>query len=203
MDSNKDNNYVSQYMKEYDERVLKGATSGKSYSADTFEKIWELINFSDKKILGINWNELDREKIEKQLSSLGLKIRQGKSPVLVGFNLEFIAGDTVDGTIAILKNRSHFQDGIDCSFGFIDRKVDKLVGWIEKKYGQFLNLRDDTLNEYHYDWLVGDVGIVVDIVKSSGLGDMTFNNLHGYAKVIRGEISKDEFFKNYIKENRG
>ncbi len=194
------NNDVSKLMREYDERVLKGATSGKSYSIETFEKIWELINFSDKEILGINWNELDREKIEKQLSNLGLKMRQGKSPALVGFDFEFVSGDTVDGTIAILKNRSHFKDGINCSFGFIDGKADKLVEWVEKKYGKSLNLRDDTSSEYHYDWLVNDIVIRVDIVKDSNLGDLTFENLHGYAKVVHGEISADEFFKNYLKQ---
>lgn len=188
-------------MKEYDKRVLKGAMSGESYDEKTFEKIWELVNFSDKGILGISWNELDREKIEKQLSILGLKLRPSKSPTLIGFDLEFISGDTVDGSIAILKNRLHFKDGILCSFGFIDRKADMLVGWIEKKYGKSLKLRDDTASENCYDWLVGDVLITVNIVKLSGLGDMTFENMPGYAKMVRGEISHDEFSKKYLKQN--
>lgn len=191
----------SKFMDEYNERVLKGATSGKSYSVETFEKIWKLVNFSDKEILGIEWNELNREKIEKRFSDLGLKMRPSKSPTLIGFDIEFIPGDTVDGSIAILKNRSHFKDGIHCSFGFIDRKADKLVEWIEKKYGKSLKLRDDTASENCYDWLVGDVLITVNIVKLSGLGDMTFENMPGYAKVVRGEISMDEFSKNYLKQS--
>jgi len=191
----------SKFMKEYDERVLKGATSGKSYSAETFDKIWELVNFSDKEILGIEWSELDRGKIEKQLSDLGLKMRPSKSPTLIGFDIEFILGDTVDGSIAILKNRLHFKDGIHCSFGFIDRKADKLVEWVEKKYGKSLKLRDNTASEYCYDWLAGDVLITVNIVKLSGLGDMTFENMPGYAKMVRGEISHDELSKKYLKQS--
>jgi len=194
---------LSKFMREYDERVLRGATSGKSYSTETFEKIWELVNFSDKEILGISWDEQDKEKIEKQLSSLGLKISPGKSPTLICFDFEFIPGDTVGGSISILKAIPPFKDGvrIHCSFGFIDRKADKLVEWIEKKHGKSLKLRDDTANEYCYDWLVGDVLITVNIVKLSGLGDMTFENIPDYAKLVRGEISMDEFSKNYLKQS--
>lgn len=190
---------IPNFIDEYNERVMRGATSGKSYSAETFEKIWELTNFSDKEIFGISWSELDREKIEKRLSDLGLKIRSSKSPTLIGFDIEFVPGDTVDGSIAILKNRSHFKDGLHCSFGFIDKKADELVGWIEKKYGKSLKLRNDTASEYYYDWLVGDVLITVNIVKPSGLGDMTFESMPGYAKMVRGEIGMDEFSKNYLK----
>ncbi|MDO8633463.1 MAG: hypothetical protein Q7K38_02885 [Candidatus Wildermuthbacteria bacterium] len=191
---------ISNFIDEYNERVTRGATSGKSYNAETFEKIWEITNFSDKEIFGISWSELDREKIEKRLSNLGLKIRSGKSPTLIGFNAEFVPGDTVDGSISILKNRSHFKDGLHCSFGFVDKKADKLVEWIEKKYGKSLKLRDDTAGEYYYDWLVGDILITVNIVKLSGLGDMTFESMPGYAKMVRGEIGVDEFSKNYLKQ---
>ncbi|GEM_PF-6748551 len=184
---------VSNFMKEYDERILRGATSDKSYSIETFEKIWELVNFSDKEILGIKWDEKDRSKIEKQLTNLGLKLTNGKSPAIVGIrSFEFVPGDTVDCDITLLDNRN-FQ----CGFGFIDRKADKLVEWIEKKYGKSLKLRDDTQKEYYYDWLIGDVLITVNIVKLSGLADMTFENMPGYAKVIRGEITAEEFIKKY------
>ncbi len=189
----------SKFIKEHDERILKGATSDKSYSVETFEKIWELVNFSDKEILGIEWNELNRKKIEKKLFDLGLKMRPSKNSALVGFDLEFITGDTVDGTIAVLKNRLNFKEGIDCSFGFVDKKADKLIEWIEKKYGKPLKLRDDTASENHYDWLVGDVLITVDMAKLSGLCDMRFENMPGYAKMVRGKISYDEFSKNYLK----
>ncbi|MEK7088893.1 MAG: hypothetical protein AAB913_02055 [Patescibacteria group bacterium] len=182
-------------MEKSNERAMRGATSGKSYSTETFEKIWKLINFSNKEILGISWEEQNRGKIEEQLVNLGIKIRFSKSPTLIGFSLEFIPGDTIDGSISILKNLTYVKDGIHCSFGFIDKKADKLIEWIEKKYGKSLKLRDDTSNEYCYDWLVGDVLITVDLVKLSGLADMTFENIPGYAKVVRGEISMDEFSK--------
>lgn len=184
---------ISSFMREYDERVLRGATSGKSYSTETFEKIWELVNFSDKEILGVKWDEKDRAKIEKQLTNLGLKLTNGKSPAIIGADgLEFIPGDTVDCHITLLGNKN-----LQCGFGFIDRKADKLVEWIEKKYGKSLKLRDDTQSEYYYDWLVGDVLITANIVKLSSLGDITFENMPGYAKVVRGEITPEEFFKKY------
>ncbi|MDP2641283.1 MAG: hypothetical protein Q8P39_01930 [Candidatus Yanofskybacteria bacterium] len=186
---------TSDFMKEYDERVFRGATSGKSYSIETFEKIWKLVNFSDKEILGVRWDEKDRSKIEKQLVSLDLKLTDGKSPAIIGVrSFEFVPGDTVDCHITLLDNRN-----LRCGFGFIDRKADKLVEWIEKKYGKSLKLRDDTQSEYHYDWLIGDVLITANIVKLSSLGDITFENMPGYAKVIRGEITAEEFFKKYPK----
>lgn len=187
-----DNNEASNFMKEYNERILRGATSGKSYSKETFEKLWDLVNFSDKEILGIGWDEKDRSTIEKQLTKLGLKLTNGKSPTIIGaMGIEFVPGDTIDCHIA-LANRN-----IQCSFGFIDRKADKLVEWIKKKYGKSLKLRDDIQSEYYYDWIVGDVLVTVDIVKLSGLGDLTFESKPDYAKVIRGEITAEEFLKKY------
>lgn len=189
----------SNFMREHNERALKGATSGKSYNAETFEKIWELMNFSNKEIFGIEWNELNREKIEKQLSDLKFKIQPSKSSTLFGFNLECNSGDIIDGTIAILKNQINYIDGIECSFGFIDKKADKLVGWLEKKYGKPLKLTDDTPREFYYDWLFGDIHISVIIVKITGLGDMTIKKcVPDWARMIRGELNTEESNKFWV-----
>lgn len=169
---------------ELEERAMKGAVSNKNYDEKTFEKIWELANFSDDEILGINWNEKDKEKIEKQLVALGLKLRHSKSPTLISFGFELGPGDIVDGTISLPKNRS-----IVCLFSFIDKKADKLKGWIEKKYGKSLEqssgFKDETVSESYHIWDFGDVSISVALVKLSGLADITFSK----------KITPEEFLK--------
>jgi len=176
---NDQENELTSSLKKHDERVLRGAMSTEDYSIKTFEKIWELINFSDNKMLGIDWGEKDRAKIEKSIDNMNLELRNSKSPALIGFNLEFIQGDTVDGTIALIKNRN-----IICSFSFIDKNATELVNWVEKKYGKSLNLRDETSDEYYYDWISGDVLITIDLVKSSGLADITLEKKPEYIKMI-------------------
>lgn len=181
---------VERIMREHDERALKGALSGKSYSKEEFGKIWELANFSDDEIFGIKWEEKDKVVIKNKLSNLSLKLRDSKSPALIAFDFEFGPENIVDGFIALTK--SEHYDSLICSFGFIDKKANNLTGWLIEKYGEPAKIRDETVEEFYYDWTVGDILISVDIVKNSKLGDVSFKKWPDYTKWIREEFIKKQ-----------
>lgn len=109
----------------------------------------------------------------------------------------------MDGSILIRKSDVGLEKEkyIHCSFSFLDKKADKLVEWVEGKYGKSLGLRDEMSGEYCYDWFSGDILITVNLVKLSGLAYMTFENIPGYAKVVHKEISIEEFSKKHLKQN--
>lgn len=72
--------------------------------------------------------------------------------------------------------------------------ADNLINWMERKYGKSLNLRDDTLREFRYDWTQGDILIEAEMAKLSKYVSIGFQRWSEYTKVIRGEITYDEFF---------
>ena len=162
-----------------------------SYNKSSFEQFWTLLELSDDKILGIAWNEKNMDEIKRQLTKLDFKLKHSKSPNLIGFSFRSISGDIIDGGIAFAENKIH------CCFHFVFKKADNLIDWLEKKYGKSLNLRNETLKEYRYDWTDSDILLEAEMSKLSKFVSLGLQKWADYTKLARGEINHDEFFERH------
>ncbi|MDD8053327.1 MAG: hypothetical protein PHX90_04490 [Thermotogota bacterium] len=159
------------------------------YKESSFEQLWSLIKLSNSKILEIDWEEKNLEKIKKQLVDLGFNFKNSNSQNLIGFSLKFDSGDIIDGGVAFAMNRTHY------SFHFVFKKADNLINWLEKKYGESLRLREELSKEYRYDWTDGDILIEAEMAKMTNYVSIAFQKWPEYTKLVRGEMKADEFFK--------
>ena len=175
---------------EFEEKINRGTLSTESYNIKSFEKIWELINLSNDKILGINWDEgksVSRDEIEKKIISLGFKIKPMQNPMFITFNREFVFGDIVQGSVILLKNGM-----LHCYFHFVSKNAEGLIKFLEQKYGKYLNFQDDMIREFKYYWIIGDVILSVDVSKISKFASIGFDKNVDFAKLHRGEIDSSD-----------
>jgi len=159
------------------------------YKESSFEQLWSLIKLSNSKILEIDWEEKNLEKIKNQLINLGCILKNPDSQNLTGFSFRFDSGDIIDGSVVFAAGRTHY------SFHFVFKKADNLINWIKKKYGESLNLREDLSKEYRYDWTDGDILIEAEMSKMVNSVSVAFQKWPEYTKLVRGEMKADEFFK--------
>lgn len=159
------------------------------YKENSFEQLWALIKLSNSKILEIDWEEKNLEKIKNQLINLGCILKNPDSQNLTGFSFRFDSGDIIDGSVAFAVGRIHY------SFHFVFKKADNLINWLKEKYGESLNLREDLSKEYRYDWTYGDILIEAEMSKMANSVSIAFQKWPEYTKLVRGEMKADEFFK--------
>jgi len=159
------------------------------YHESSFEQLWSLIKLSNSKILEIDWEEKNLDKIKRQLIELGFILKNSDSQNLTGFSFRFDSGDIIDGSVAFAVDRMHY------SFYFVFKKADNLINWLKKKYGESLNLREDLSKEYRYDWTDGDILIEAEMSKMANSVSIAFQKWPEYTKLVRGEMKADDFFK--------
>ena len=185
---------------EFEKKINTAVLSTESYNMKSFEKIWELINLSDDKILGINWDEgksVMRNEIEKKIINIGFKIKPMRDSMSIKFNQEFIFGDIIEGSITLMKDGMFY-----CAFHFVYRNAEGLINFLEQKYGKSLNLRDDMIREFKYDWMIGDIALLVEMSKVSKFVSMGFKKDVDFGKLHRGEIDITDFTKKYDEKNK-
>ncbi len=159
------------------------------YNESSFEQLWSLIKLSNSKILEIDWEERNLDKIKIQLIGLGCKFKNSNSQNLIGFTFQFDSGDIIDGSVAFAVDRMHY------SFHFVFNKANNLINWLKNKYGESLNLREEMSKEYQYDWTDGDILIEAEMAKATDHVSLTFQKWPEYTKLVRGEMNADDFLK--------
>ncbi|MCK4524922.1 MAG: hypothetical protein KAU07_00595 [Candidatus Andersenbacteria bacterium] len=165
---------------EFEEKINRGVLSTESYNIKSFEKIWELINLSNDKILGINWDEgksARRDEIEKKIIDIGFKVKPMQNPMSIKFNCKLTFGDIIEGSITLMKDGMLY-----CSFYFVYKNAEDLIKFLEQKCGKSLNLRDDMIREFKYDWMIGDIALLVEVSKISKFASMGFIKNVDFAK---------------------
>ena len=161
----------------------------KIYEEKTYEKLWKLLDFSNDKILGISWYEINAEKIKKHLVGMGFIVEiVGKH---IKFNNDFFKNQKISGYFLLLNNK------IYCNIDFTSKNATGLIRFLEKKYGKFLNFRDDMIREFKYDWIVGDIMLSAELGKLIKMAGISFVKDIDFAKLHRGEIDITDFTKKY------
>lgn len=155
---------------------------------EQYNELWNIINFDNNQIFGINWNENDSKKMLIHLLDMGLLATE--------INNKFISISSAKENISFGGSFHILNDGLQCAI-FLQKESSDFLKFLENKYGQSNGLRSHMKNEYLYDWLVGDIIVSLEINKTSGHAALGFQKDSLFAKLQRKEINIEEFSKLY------